>query len=84
MEKVIKITAGLYRCRDTAKRFFREEFQEKIKPYKEIITAVMKAHNIDEFEAITKISETEHYQDDGMVQLLYLTAMVELIEPSES
>lgn len=83
MEKQIKIAAKLYECRDTAKRFLREEYAERLKPYIAIIKAVMKANQLDELEAILKISKTETYQEDGMRQMLFLAAAVELMEPSE-
>jgi len=83
MEKQIKIAAKLYECRDTAKRFFREEYAEKLKPYISIIKAVMKANELDELQAILKISQTETYQENGMTQMLFMAAAVELMEPSE-
>jgi hypothetical protein len=83
MEKEIKITAQLYKCRDTAKRFFREEYAKKLMPYIEIIKQVMKVHNLEVLEAILKISETKTYLEDGIVQLLFMAAAVEMMEPSE-
>ena len=83
METQIKIAARLYEYRDTAKRFFREEYAEKLKPYNELIKQVMKANNLEVLGAILKISETRTYLEDGMVQLLFLAAAVEMMEPSE-
>lgn len=83
METQIKIAAKLYECRDTAKRFFREEYAEKLKPYMHIIQEVMKANELEVLEAILKISKTKTYLDDGMVQMLFMAAAVELMEPSE-
>lgn len=83
METQIKITADLYKCRDTAKRFFREEYAEKLKPYIDIIKAVMKANQLNELRAILKISESETYKENGMTQLLFMAAVVEMMEPSE-
>ena len=83
METQIKIAAKLYECRDTAKRFFREEYAAKLKPYIHIITAVMKANELDELQAILKISKTETYQENGMTQMLFMAAAVEIMEPSE-
>lgn len=78
----IQMAAKLYECRDTAKRFFREEYAEKLKPYTHIIQAVMKANKLDVIPALLKISETETYNDNGMTQMLFMAATVELIEPS--
>lgn len=83
MEKEIKITAKLYECRDTAKRFFREEYAEKLKVYIDIIKVVMKANQLDELQAILKISKTGTYKENGMVQMMFMAAAVELKEPSE-
>jgi len=83
METQIKIAASLYKCRDVAKRFFREEYAEKLKPYIHIIKAVMKSNELNELQAILKISQSETYQNDGMVQLMFMAAAVELLEPSE-
>jgi len=69
MENPIKMAARLYQCRDTAKRFFRDEYQEKLKPYTHILSAVMKANNLDEIPALLKISETHTYQDNAMGQM---------------
>lgn len=83
METQIKIAAKLYECRDTAKRFFREEYAEKLKPYIAIIKAVMKANQLDELGAILRISKTETYQENGMAQMMFMAAAVEMMEPSE-
>src|SRR5665648_372262 len=83
MEKQIKMAARLYEGRDTAKRFFRDEYQEKIKPYSHILSAVMKANNLDEIPALLKISETKTYQENAMGQMMFMAAVVEMIEPLE-
>jgi hypothetical protein len=82
MEKQIKMAAKLYKCRDTAKAFFKEEYKQKLEPYTYILKEVMKANKIEEIPALLKISQTEHYQENGMVQMMYMAAVVELIEPS--
>jgi hypothetical protein len=82
MEKQIKMAAKLYECRDTAKAFFKEQYKEKLQPYTHILKQVMKANNLEEIPALLKISQTEHYQENGMAQMMYMAAVVELIEPS--
>lgn len=82
MEKGIKMTAKLYECRDTAKAFLKEQFNEKLQPYTHIIKEVMKANNLDTIPALLKISKTQHYQENGFAQMMYMAAVVELIEPS--
>lgn len=83
MEKEIKIAAKLYECRDTAKRFFRDEYAAKLKAYISIIKAVMKANELDEIQALLKISKTETYKENGMGQMMFMAAVVEIMEPSE-
>lgn len=82
MEKQIKMAAKLYECRDTAKAFFKEQYKEKLQPYTHILKEVMKANNLEEIPALLKISKTQHYQENGMAQMMYMAAVVELIEPS--
>lgn len=78
----IQIAAKLYKCRDTAQRFFKEQYPEKIKPYKDLIQAVMKSHNIEEIPALLIISNTETYQENAMGQMMFMAAITELIDPS--
>lgn len=79
----IELAQKMKKCRDTAKRFFAAEFPEKLKPYTEIIKGVMKSESIDEIPALLEISKTETYQNDGMMQMMFLAATVELIEPAK-
>lgn len=82
MEKEIKILAKLYKCRDTAKDFYKEHYKEKLEPYTHVLKLVMKSNKIDEIPALLKISQAEHYQENGFAQMMYMAAVVELIEPS--
>mgnify|MGYP006921373652 CR=1 FL=1 len=82
MEREIKIAAKLYECRDTAKIFFKERYKDKLEPYTHILKEVMKANSLKEIPALLLISKTNHYQENGMAQMMYMAAVVELIEPS--
>lgn len=82
MEKQVKIANKLYECRDTAKRFFKEEFKIKIEPHTHILKQVMKANTCDELQALLMISKTETFQENHFSQMLFFAAAVELIEPS--
>lgn len=82
MEKQIKVAAKLYQCRDTAKRFFAAEYQEKLKPYTRLIQQVMAANKEDELKAAMRIVKLETIADNGMAQILTFAAAVELVEPS--
>lgn len=83
MEKNIKIAAKFYECRNTAKKLYKKEYAETLKPYIEIIKMVMKAEKKSVLEALLKISETKTYnQDSGMGQMLFMAAGVEILELS--
>jgi len=59
MKQQIKIAAKLYQCRDTAQKLCRKEYHEKIRHYIDYLKLVMKNENVDEIQALLKISETE-------------------------
>ncbi len=82
MEKQVKIAAKLYECRDTAKRFYKDEFTEKIKPYSEILEKVKKAKGIDTLQSALKIASLESMKEDGFGTMMLFAATVEMLEPS--
>jgi len=82
MEKEIKLASKLYKCRDTAKKFFRDEYSKKLESYTFLLETVMKDHNLDAIPALLRISELEAYKENGMAQMMFMAATVELIEPS--
>lgn len=79
----IKMAAKLYECRDTAKAFFKEDYNDRLVPYISILKAVMANNNLEEIPALLKISKTQHYHENGMAQMMYMAAVVELIEPTQ-
>lgn len=81
-ESQIKMASKLYECRDAAKSLFEQEYKERLKPYTHILKEVMKSNNLTEISALLKISKTTHYQENGIAQMMYMAAVVELIEPS--
>ena len=80
MMQALEISQQLNKCRDTAKRFFKDEFPEKLKPYTELIEAVMKANKIEVIPALLEISKTETYLENGFGQMMFMAATVELLE----
>ena len=82
MEKEIKIAAKLYECRDSAKLLFKTEYKKKIQPYIDALNNLMKAKELKVIPALLLISKTEAYQESGMTQLMFMTAVVEILEPS--
>jgi hypothetical protein len=85
MEKQIKLAAKLYQCRDTAKRFYREEFTSKIEPYKDLIKRHMELKQLDELKSAMEICEIPELKGNGgFTIIMILAAAVELMEPSAS
>lgn len=87
MEEKIKIAAKLYQCRDGAKAYCKiqkEDYKKTLKPYTDIIRGVMKANKVEEIPALLEISKTKTYSDCGTTQMMFLAAVVELIEPSNN
>lgn len=79
MEQQIKAAARLYHMRDTAKRFFGKEYQQKIKPYMAIITAYMKENNMDEIKSVMALVQVE---TNEVSKIMFFAAAVEMVEPS--
>lgn len=82
MEQQVKLAAKLYQCRDTAKRFFRDEYEVKLKPYKNIIEAHQKKFNLDVLPSVLELCSFESVRDNGMATMLFMAAAVEMVESS--
>ena len=82
MEKQIKTAAKLYQCRDTAKRFYGAEYNEKLRTYKNVIEAHQKKFNLEVLPSVMEICSFESVRDNGMAVMLFMAAAVEMIEPS--
>ncbi len=83
MEKQIKATANLCKCRDTAKRLFRDEYEARLKPYKNIIEAHQKKFNLDVLPSVLELCSFKTVRDNEMATMLFMAAAVEIIEPSK-
>lgn len=81
-EREIKMAAKLYKCRDSAKALYKNEYNEKLRTYKNVIEAHMKKFNIDVLPSVLEICSFESVRDNAMAQMLFMAAAVELIEPS--
>lgn len=71
----------MYKCQESAKKFYREEYPQKIKWYVEALKSVMEAESISEVEAILHISKKSDL--DGMAIMLFTAAAVEIMEHSK-
>lgn len=83
MEQQIKLAAKIYKCRDTAKQLYGEEYPEKIGQYMDIIRGHMKKHGGNELEAVIALSkEVEGNSYAGTMIMRLTAAAAELLEPS--
>jgi hypothetical protein len=83
MEQEIKIAAKLYQCRDTAKKLFKDEFNEKISWYKEKIIKAKEDLNMDVLETVLELCNIPSVKENGMALMLFMAAAVEILEPSK-
>ena len=82
-EKTVKMAARLYECRDTAKRFLGSEYKAKLESYLSNLRKVMDVEGVGAIEALLVISKLPHYAESGFIQMMYMAAVVEIIEPSK-
>lgn len=82
MEQQIKLAAKLYQCRDTAKLFFRDKYEVKLKPYRNIIDAHQKKFNLEVLPSVLELCSLESVRDNEMATMLFMAAAVEMIERS--
>lgn len=76
----LKTAVTLLKYRNDAKNLLGATYPERIKPYKDIISMVMKANDIGPLQAVLKLSETEVYQQGDVAKLLFMAAAVEIVE----
>lgn len=77
-EQAVKMAAKLYECRDTAKRLFGSEYQQRMEAYGQAVKSAANALNCSEIAAATKLAN----KAGGMSAICYLAAVVEMTEPS--
>jgi hypothetical protein len=80
-EKTIKTAAKLYQMRDTARRFFKDEWPAKQREWRPIIEAAMRQDNIGELEAATKIGQVLSDAGHGFSVIVVMATVCEMIEP---
>lgn len=82
-EQLIKIAAKLYKCRDSAKALYGDNYYKNLVPYHMIICDVMKSQNCTELEAILHIADKSEMMESGINIMMFMAAVCEIIEPSE-
>ena len=78
--KALQVATKLQQCKDAAESLLGEKYPKAIKPYKDLIRAVMKANKIGPVKALLMISKTESYAENEMAQVMFMSAVVDLIE----
>lgn len=85
MEKVTKMAAKFYECRDAAKSLAKikgVDYKEYLSPYIKILTDLMSSEKLTEINALLKISKTPIYKENSIAAMLFIASVVEIIEPS--
>ena len=80
MNKEIEIAYKMQKCRDTATRFFRDEYIKKTLPYKNIIKAHQNKFNLDVLPSVLELCSFESVRDNEMAIILFMSAALDLIE----
>jgi hypothetical protein len=47
-----------------------------------VINSKISSNNLEEIPALLKISQTQHYKDNVMAQMMYMAAVVEILSLS--
>lgn len=79
MEKEIKIASRLYEIRETAMQFCGDKYKERIRIYKQLLSAMMTKHNISAPDALIKISEGETYKTSDAGKIMFIAACAEIM-----
>ncbi len=79
------ISSKLYQCSNTIKRLYGISYKKKLAKYIELIKEDMiQFKDSNELNAFERISNREEYKkSDGLEQVLFMAAVVEMIEPSK-
>lgn len=80
MEKAIRATAKLYTMRDTARRFYKEQWPAKVAEWQPIVEACMKKHGINELEAGMMLAKD--LGDNGFSIIILMATVCEMVEPN--
>jgi hypothetical protein len=78
----VGIALKLYRSRDSIKRFYGDEFEKTIEPYKQCLAGYMQDHNCNEIGAVLGMCQDEVISKNGWTVMLIMAAGVEMVEPS--
>lgn len=80
MEKAINIAAALYKKRSTAKKFWGDEYQERVDPFIIMLKADMQKSKQDTLPTLIEILQNEEKTAPEIAKLMYCCAALEIIE----
>lgn len=86
-EDVIRLTARLYECRDSARTLFGARYAEVLQPWKDIVRAAMKKYRCSALRAPLKIAQEAKAGGqplEGDAIFMLLAAAVEVTEADRS
>jgi hypothetical protein len=80
MEEKNKTFTDLHETREIAKCLFSDKYKSRMRYYLNTLADIMKENNIDVIPAFIKIKDSEEYKKNGLAQICYMAAVVELTE----
>jgi hypothetical protein len=82
ISKAIEVSQKLEKARKSIKFLFGDDYEKKIKPWKELIKNVAKKYKISNMQASIKLcgQRGDAMFEDGMTQLVILSASCDLAE----
>lgn len=81
-EQQVKMAAKLYQCRDAAKKLYGTEYKHKIKWYIDALNGYAKHIGKDTLTAMIDYCSKPDVSCNGTAVMLFMSAAVEIIEPS--
>lgn len=82
MRQQIELAAKMYKCHDTAKKLFGEEFKDKISWYTELINKYSQQKEKDILPSVVDLCNLDSVKENGMAMMLFMAAAVEILEPA--
>jgi hypothetical protein len=78
-EQAVKLTAKLYKYRDTAKSIFGDQYYNRMAAYGQTVKSTANALGCNELSAATTLAKKASSE---IAALCYLASVVEMTEPS--
>lgn len=80
-KEMIKLAAKMYHCQDSAKKFFKDDYFQKLKWYVETLVGIMAKYQItEELKAALFACKLPSVGGNAMAVIMFMAAAVELVE----